>query len=200
MPHEKSPLWRSDTGARHAVPGAADPHPPRASRPSADRILALADQCVKCGLCLPVCPTYALDQSEAESPRGRIAIAAALARGDVEPTAALREHLDHCLGCMHCERVCPANVQYAELLVETRALLGPSPQRPRLLLALIKHPGWLRRLQQTARWMQWPRWRSLLLPLLSGHSAWRAALLALPTSAPATPVRVTAASSATSRS
>jgi ferredoxin len=72
------------------------------------RIAELADQCVQCGLCLPVCPTYALDGNEAESPRGRIAIAAALARGQVPLTPALREPLDHCLGCLNCQRVCPA--------------------------------------------------------------------------------------------
>jgi glycolate oxidase iron-sulfur subunit len=55
---------------------------------SAGRIVELADQCVQCGLCLPVCPTYRIDRNEAESPRGRIAIAAALARGEVEPKAA----------------------------------------------------------------------------------------------------------------
>ena len=101
---------------------------------AASRIAELADQCVQCGLCLPVCPTYALDQNEAESPRGRIAIASALARGLAEPTAELREHLDHCLGCLDCETVCPSKVQYGELLIETRAMLGPAPRRPWLLL------------------------------------------------------------------
>jgi glycolate oxidase iron-sulfur subunit len=112
------------------------------------RIAVLADQCVQCGLCLPVCPTYALDGNEAESPRGRIAIAAALARGQVSPTPELREPLDHCLGCLNCQRVCPAGVQYESLLVETRALLGPSPQRPKWLLELVKRPN-------LSRWLQW---------------------------------------------
>ena len=144
------------------------------------RIASLADQCVQCGLCLPVCPTYALDGNEAESPRGRIAIAAALARGDVEPTAALREPLDHCLGCLNCERVCPANVQYGELLVETRALLGPMPGRPRLLLAMIQRPVLLRLAGRLGKALGASRWRKRLAGRLPAASAWRTALNLLP--------------------
>jgi glycolate oxidase iron-sulfur subunit len=140
------------------------------------KIAALADQCVQCGLCLPTCPTYGLDGNEAESPRGRIAIAAALARGDAEPTAALRIHLDHCLGCLNCQRVCPANVKYDELLVETRALIGPAPERPRQLLAMLKQPTLLRLVSRVADATGLARWKKRLTDRLPAHSAWRAAL------------------------
>jgi glycolate oxidase iron-sulfur subunit len=153
--------------------GMALEKPPHARE---QRIAALADQCVQCGLCLPVCPTYALDGNEAESPRGRIAIAAALARGAAEPTAELREHLDHCLGCLNCERVCPANVSYGELLVETRALTGPSPRRPRELLALLKQPTLLRLAANAGSATGLARWKARLASRLPTHSAWRAAL------------------------
>lgn len=159
---------------------------------SAGRILELADQCVQCGLCLPACPTYLLDSNEAESPRGRIAIAAALARGAAEPTAALRQHLDHCLGCLDCEKVCPAHVHYDELLIETRALLGPSAQRPRWLLKLIQHPAWMRALRRIGDALALGRWKDRVARRLSPDSAVRAALLALPTGAHATPIRASA--------
>jgi glycolate oxidase iron-sulfur subunit len=148
------------------------------------RIAVLADQCVQCGLCLPVCPTYALDGNEAESPRGRIAIAAALAKGQVSPTPELREPIDHCLGCLSCERVCPAGVQYESLLVETRALLGPAPQRPSTLLELIKRPKLNRRLQRLARWTGAGYW---LPSLLTGSkfAPWRAALTFMKAATPA---------------
>lgn len=140
------------------------------------RVAVLADQCVQCGLCLPVCPTYALEGNEAESPRGRIAIAAALASGQVSPSAELREPLDHCLSCLACQRVCPAGVNYEALLVETRGLLGPTPGRPRLLLEAVKRPGLNRILQGLARWTGAKRW---LGPIV--HGSWRAALaLAVP--------------------
>ena len=97
-------------------------------------VVALADQCVQCGLCLPACPTYRLDLLETESPRGRIALTRAWALGIVPPTATGDTHLDHCLGCRRCEVVCPAGVQYGPLLVEARSL-----QRERRV------PGWIQR-------------------------------------------------------
>src|SRR5512139_1624060 len=83
-------------------------------------LVALADRCVQCGLCLPHCPTYRLDGSEAESPRGRIAYIKALATGRIAATETGDRHLDHCLGCRRCEAVCPAGVEYERLLVGAR--------------------------------------------------------------------------------
>jgi glycolate oxidase iron-sulfur subunit len=158
-------------------------------RAPAGRIAELADQCVQCGLCLPVCPTYALDRNEAESPRGRIAIASALARGLADPTAELREHLDHCLGCLNCEKVCPANVQYDELLIETRALLGPSPTRPQRLLDLIRRPRLMRMLRRIGNGTGMSWWKSRLARRLTASSPLRAALETLPSATPGAPAR-----------
>lgn len=93
---------------------------PVASPPSIDPLVALADRCVQCGLCLPTCPTYGRDRLEAESPRGRIALVRAWALDAIEPTATGDAHLDHCLACRNCEAVCPAGVKYGELLVTAR--------------------------------------------------------------------------------
>ncbi len=80
-----------------------------------------ADLCVKCGLCLPHCPTYTIGQQEAESPRGRIALMTGLTAGTVAPSPLARAHLDHCLSCRACEAVCPAQVPYGALLDGFRA-------------------------------------------------------------------------------
>lgn len=101
-------------------------------------LVALADQCVQCGLCLPACPTYSLDRIEAESARGRIALARAWALAPAAPTHAGETHLDQCLGCRRCEAVCPAGVQYGPLLVAAR-----SQQRDR------RPPGWRQRAVET---------------------------------------------------
>jgi glycolate oxidase iron-sulfur subunit len=107
------------------------------------RIAALADVCVKCGLCLPHCPTYRLAANEAESPRGRIAFAQALAQRKLEPSATVLTHLDNCLACMACERVCPSKVQYGELITTTRAWQvdnGKASRTGRSLGRLLAHP------------------------------------------------------------
>lgn len=99
--------------------------------------LAEADLCVKCGLCLPHCPTYAMTRHEGDSPRGRIALMQGLATGVLQPTPKLAEHLDGCLTCRACEPVCPAKVPYGRLIDAGRAMLNATaPPRPRLPRAL----------------------------------------------------------------
>ncbi|WP_303909310.1 (Fe-S)-binding protein [Thiohalomonas denitrificans] len=97
----------------------------------------LADRCVLCGLCLPHCPTYGASHREAESPRGRISLILALARGQLEPDATLARHLNSCLACRACEAMCPSEVDYGRLIVAGRALLREQSrggERPRAML------------------------------------------------------------------
>lgn len=86
-----------------------------------NKLLADADICVKCGLCLPTCPTYLKTENENESPRGRIALIQAWAGGHLEDSKAVRTHVDNCLLCRECERVCPAVVPYSQLVDNFRS-------------------------------------------------------------------------------
>jgi len=90
------------------------------------------DRCVKCGMCLPECPTYRLQGDENESPRGRLALIEGLLDGRLQGDDALARHLDSCLTCRRCERLCPSLVRYGYLIDQGRALL---PRRSRRWLA-----------------------------------------------------------------
>ena len=79
------------------------------------------NDCRSCGLCLRSCPTYQLTALEAESPRGRIREIVKLLR-DGEPLDAERwQHLNNCLQCRSCERVCPSKIPYHRHLHEALA-------------------------------------------------------------------------------
>ncbi len=96
-------------------------------------ILELADRCVKCGLCLPQCPTYHISRNENESPRGRIALIQSLASHELEATDdTLYQHLDNCLLCRRCERICPSGVEYGRIMDMARQHLSQARPASRL--------------------------------------------------------------------
>lgn len=63
-------------------------------------------------MCLPQCPTYQYAQNENESPRGRLVLGKALLNGELSIDAHIKEHIDNCLLCRQCERICPSGVQF----------------------------------------------------------------------------------------
>jgi len=72
-------------------------------------------------MCLEACPTYQLTGLETESPRGRIHLMDALAKGRIQATERVELHLDRCLACGACEAVCPSGVPYLSLIEAARA-------------------------------------------------------------------------------
>jgi glycolate oxidase iron-sulfur subunit len=130
-----------------------------------------ADLCVKCGLCLPHCPTYIKTQNENESPRGRISLIQAWAGNQLQATEKLLEHIDNCLLCRSCEKACPALVPYGRLIDTFRArVYKKQHSSPALfLLKKVAHNKTLNkiaglslrvyqtRLQKTARLLNLPR-------------------------------------------
>ncbi|MBP1993270.1 (Fe-S)-binding protein [Paenibacillus eucommiae] len=96
--------------------------------------------CMRCGFCLPACPTFRETGVEAESPRGRIALMKAVADGLMEPDKAFQEQMDHCLGCRACEPACPADVKYGQLLEQARDTIEDHAD----------HKGWVKLLRSIA--------------------------------------------------
>jgi glycolate oxidase iron-sulfur subunit len=105
-----------------------------------DKLLA----CIHCGLCLEACPTYVITGNENDGPRGRLYLMRAVAEGRIEKTSnAFATHIDRCLGCRACEQVCPAGVEYGQLLEASREVLLESQPKSdlanRLLRFVLRH-------------------------------------------------------------
>jgi glycolate oxidase iron-sulfur subunit len=90
------------------------------------------NQCVRCGLCLPTCPTYVETLVETSGPRGRIALIRAVAEGQLDLTSpGFMHQMSECLDCRACEAVCPSGVRYGELLepARTQIVRATAPTR-----------------------------------------------------------------------
>ncbi|RMH05460.1 MAG: (Fe-S)-binding protein [Planctomycetota bacterium] len=84
--------------------------------------------CMHCGLCLQVCPTYRVTGAETDSPRGRIFLMRAVGEGRLAAAAA-EPALARCLQCRACEAACPSRVRYGALYAENREGRTPPPLR-----------------------------------------------------------------------
>ena len=133
----------------------------------------LLAKCVSCGLCLPHCPTYRVTGLDSHSPRGRIALVAAVRNGQLELDSGIRESLDSCVQCMGCLPACPSGVRYDEIIhpvvdeltrisrlrrVGRSVLLSPLG-RPRTLRALTRIAAVAQRLGLLPRRVAAPKLR-----------------------------------------
>ncbi|HBF23444.1 MAG TPA: hypothetical protein DDW23_06480, partial [Planctomycetes bacterium] len=104
--------------------------------------------CVHCGLCLDSCPTYKVSGSEADSPRGRLALLRAVQEGRLKDEEAA-DPLERCLLCRACEPACPSQVPYHEAWSHWQNQRGPAAASR--LLATLATPWRLRLLGVAAR-------------------------------------------------
>ena len=75
-------------------------------------------QCIRCGLCLAVCPSYRTTLNETDSPRGRVALVRAQTEGRLAHSANYADKFFRCLLCEACENICPVGIEHSQLLYD----------------------------------------------------------------------------------
>ena len=104
--------------------------------------------CIRCGLCLSVCPTYREYKTETASPRGRTALTRKGLEGKLELTPNLIEQMYGCFACMACDDSCPVGISPSGLALSMRCIdeqLHPARWKQPLFGGLVSH----------ARRMEW---------------------------------------------
>jgi Fe-S oxidoreductase len=102
---------------------------------SSNDLESLANQCVKCGLCLPWCPVYQKVLMEEASPRGRVQLAKRFFHpkpGErIRPSKELAKTFYTCTVCDACSCFCPSQIKPSEIIQEGREKLlaaGAAPE------------------------------------------------------------------------
>jgi len=109
-----------------------------------------ATECMRCGLCISLCPTYKLFQIEAETPRSRVRTIDKIINSNTVVSDKELKHLNNCTQCRACETICPSKMAYGhlfDLAREQRFQAGASERRGNLLstvgFKLIEHKALL---------------------------------------------------------
>ena len=124
--------------------------------------------CIRCGLCLAVCPTYRVYKSETASPRGRVALARKGLEGDLELSPNMAEQMYACLDCLACNDICPVGIRPADLAIEMRQVqeqINPAGWKQTLFGGLIARPGRMEAATFPLRVYQWSGVRKLVYSL-----------------------------------
>lgn len=98
--------------------------------------------CIRCGLCLAVCPTYREHLKETASPRGRVALARKGLDGELALSPNLIEQMYSCFACMACDDICPVGIHPAELALAMRYVqeqIRPASWKQTLFGGLLSH-------------------------------------------------------------
>jgi len=80
-----------------------------------------ADDCVKCGKCIPVCTIHNVNADEVTSPRGFIDLMGAYQQGRLELDKNAKDIFESCFLCTACVEACPKSLPTDMLIEQARA-------------------------------------------------------------------------------
>jgi glycolate oxidase iron-sulfur subunit len=143
---------------------------------------SIYNACIRCGLCLPSCPTYLETMTETSGPRGRISLIKDVAQSRLDLRSdGFVAQMSQCLDCRACEAVCPSGVQYGQLIETARAQIRraeAAEETPRrrfardlLLRSLFRSPAYVRTAARLLRFAQLTRLIKLAGPFGLGAAA-----------------------------
>lgn len=99
------------------------------------------DACMKCSICITVCPVYSQD-SDFPGPK---ALGPDWFRAFQEnPETPIMQHVDDCTFCQLCEASCPVHVPIAHLIARHKSFKKKTP-RIALRDRILAHPQWVAR-------------------------------------------------------
>jgi glycolate oxidase iron-sulfur subunit len=141
---------------------------------------SIYNACIRCGLCLPSCPTYLETMTETSGPRGRISLIKDVAQSRLDlRSPGFLEQMSQCLDCRACEAVCPSGVRYGQLVETARAQIRQTePEEPAnrrftraFLRSLFSEPRLMRAAARVLRFAQQTRLTSLAPTVGLGEAA-----------------------------
>lgn len=98
-----------------------------------DRLQFDIDNCVKCGTCRPVCPTFNAGLTEGAAARGKIALIDFKNKDLIDGKGrAFNKHMVDCTLCGACVEVCPHNIETPLLVMKERGDLIKGSLKGRL--------------------------------------------------------------------
>ena len=80
-----------------------------------------ADDCVKCGKCIPVCTIHNVNADEVTSPRGFLDLLGAYKRGKLELDKTAKDIFESCFLCTACVEVCPKSLPTDMVIEQVRS-------------------------------------------------------------------------------
>lgn len=103
---------------------------------------AIADDCVKCGKCKPVCTIFNINQDETTSPRGFIDLLGAYEKDQLELDQNAKDIFESCFLCTNCVEACPNDLPTDMVIEQVRSDIAKKyglAWYKRLFFYLLRH-------------------------------------------------------------